>query len=167
MSKKILDLSPERAAVQNRVQDLHAIYARIGAYKEIKAVVFHWTEEFSWLPKFIRPLLRQRRSLQGPHPVKTLERDESGKPLILMVSDDREDGDPIGAIALYSEKTKEYTAFDFERGSSEDLYTVKQAVHSALKEAQTWKDIPEILSTTEWSERMKAKKPQNGHDTPH
>lgn len=168
MSKKIQDLSPERAAVQNRVQDLHAQYVFIGAYKETEDIVFHWREEFSWLPKFIRPYFTQRRSLQGPHLVKVLDRDTLGTPTILMVSDDREAGAPIGAVALYDEKTKEYTAFDFERGNSNDYQLIKAAVKSALEETkQQLKDTPIILSSAEFSERERAKKRSNNPDTPH
>jgi hypothetical protein len=168
MSKKIQDLSPERAALQNQVQDLHARYAYIGAYKETEDIVFHWREEFPWLPKFIRPYFTQRRSLQGPHLVKVLDRDTLGVPVILMVSDDREAGVPIGAVALYDEKTKEYTAFDFERGSSNDYHLLKAAVKSALEETrQQLKDKPIILSSAEFSERERAKKRPNDPNTPH
>lgn len=153
MSKRIHDLSPERAATQNRVQDLHALYMRLGAYTRTQQerITFHWIEEFSWLPKPIRPLFKQRRSLQGPHFVVVLARDASKVPTILMVLDDREAGTPVGAIALYDEKTKDYNAFDFERGSSDDYHIVKPAVKYALQNAsEQWKDAPKIFSSPEW-----------------
>lgn len=164
------ELSPERVVLQNQVQDLHARYVYMGAYKKTvtEDVVFHWKEEFTWLPKIIRPLFRQDRSLQGSHQVKAIESDESGKPLILMVSDDREPGAPIGAVALYDKRTQEYHAFDFDRGNSNDYHLIKAAVKSALDETKRQlKGKPIFLSTAEFSERERAKKRSNDPDTPH
>lgn len=162
-------LKDERVDVEKQVQELHLIYARIGAYGQTRKVSFSWTEELSSGPKLLRSLFRRRRALVGPYRVCVLGNDDNiTNPAILMVSDDTEGDPPVGAVALYNEKTKEYVAFDFERGNSVDFHIVKKAVAAASTDARnTWKTAPKIYSSREWEERAEQKKLHDDHNTPH
>lgn len=156
-------MNDERQPVYQRMQELHI--ASIGiknAYNGSSKIVFTWSEAPSWIPKFIRPLFMRPKELEAVCKVQVLEEDAIGEPLVFLVSDETEINEPsIGAVALWSEKTNEYVAYDFERGDPADFQIVKRALQ------KKWKGIRDVKSTAQYRDEMEAKRPPNNHNTPH